>query len=765
MIDVTSGGKSVSSYLGVTADGGLRLASPVPATLSQGAVAAEVALGALGGTLDPGSTARVLARSGIRVASALVDDGGGAIRLWLDVADDAPVGPAFVEVLSAGTALTAFLSIEASGPSVSVHPSVLLPGRRTAEFRISAAGMTLSKDVGIAFDDPAISVVKLAPDGQGGVDVTVAVGPTARSDMTVAYVRDGASSAAATFRVLAASRSTATAIPFEITRGGRAAHAISVSGQGTSFSADETVARLPGGIGVDVTRVEVLDATTLHLDLSVDEDGPGGWTGILLRTGEESVVVPLHIAAGDESLTMTVTPSSLPPGTRDAVLDITTPAAVSLETSMSKTSTGTAGAYATLTQVKGANQARAAFDISFGAQIEGGRIPIFVATAEGAAVGFVESEPIAATQLTEFAPWEGTLVPKEALLFSVTPAGVPSLIETCVGDPSRTDVNLELLASDGISTQDWTGAGHVWLLDPGDTLFVARPSEDPGDLPSALSVATRTSGTTAMPEPDDLPEQAMTLPGNPCEQPFLGLAAINGALDVDRLLVGATTCPLVVSAVARSLADRPWSTPDLWIEIRDSTDKPLASATDQPSTRDADPSIPLEVSSASRQIVVGAQMGSTGLYLLNVRRAEIVRTLCRDVARQFIELEVGAQTTASSLSLSVVDPSDGTLLAHLDVPATVPPADGILVLGRAAMPGTDVAADALLDGLPESGPFAVVLFVDGTAVDAVEAGGSGTYGEGEPLPETTVCAARLSGIDSNDNSFDFQVGWAGAPGF
>jgi hypothetical protein len=760
VVDVTSGGQSVSSYMEVTTEGGFRLANPVPAALSQGEMGKVVAIDALGGTLDPGATARVLARSGIRVASALVDDGGGAIRLWLDVANDAPVGPALIEVDSAGTLLRAFLSIEAVGPFVSVPPSVMLPGRRTVEFVVSASGMTLSQDVDIAFDDPAIEVTQLAPDGLGGVNVTAVVGPAARSDMTTVYVREGASSAAATFLVLAASRPTATALPLEVERGDRIATSVAVTGEGTSFLAGDTVARLPDGIGVDVTHVEVQDAATLVLDLSVDEDGPGGWTGILVRTGDEAVVVPLHVAAGDESLTMTTVPSNLPPGTRDAVLAVTTPAAVPLDVSVPRASTGTAGTYATLTQVDDGNKAHLSFDIAFDAQIEGGRIPVFVSTAEGAAVGFVGSEPIAATQLTEQAPWDDTLGADEALLFSVSLSGVPSLVQTCVGDPSRTDVNLELLAADGLSTQDWTGTGRLWLVEPEDALLVARPSENPAGAPSTLSVASRTGGTTAMPEPDDLPSQALALPGDPCEHPFLGLGAVSGALDLDRLALGATSCPLKVAAVARSLADRPWSTPDLRIEVRGPDEETLASSTGWPSAADADPSVPLEISSTGRQIAVGAQMGTTGPYLVNVRRAETVRKVCRPADRPFIELEVAAHTVTSSLSVSVIDPSDGSLLSHLDVPAMSLPADGLLVLGRAAMPETDVDADALVGGLPETGPFAVVLFADGVAVDAVQAGESGSFGEGEPLPEAAVCAARLAGIDSGDNSFDFWVGWA-----
>ena len=70
-----------------------------------------------------------------------------------------------------------------------------------------------------------------------------------------------------------------------------------------------------------------------------------------------------------------------------------------------------------------------------------------------------------------------------------------------------------------------------------------------------------------------------------------------------------------------------------------------------------------------------------------------------------------------------------------------------------------------LSYFPEDNPFVLQLLYDGIVVDAVQVGGDGTYGEGDPIPSNGAsCFVRNSGVDTNDNLFDFLEVWTGTPG-
>jgi hypothetical protein len=87
----------------------------------------------------------------------------------------------------------------------------------------------------------------------------------------------------------------------------------------------------------------------------------------------------------------------------------------------------------------------------------------------------------------------------------------------------------------------------------------------------------------------------------------------------------------------------------------------------------------------------------------------------------------------------------------------------VFVVGGASMTGADLT-HAVAE-LPDSGSFAVRLLQWSEVLDAVQVGGDGTHGEGDPLDRADgTCFFRPGTIDTDGNRDDFLAVWIGAPG-
>ena len=233
----------------------------------------------------------------------------------MDVAEDAPIGPALVQIENDGTSLETLLSIEASGnvPWISVSPNWTAQGRRRASLELTANGFDFSKGIAaISFDDPAIRLISFEvdkDDPQKGI-VTAELSPVAGSDMTVIYARVGEIQAAATFRVLDIEKPRVVTVdPPEITRGSTA-ETITIEVEGIDLGA--TLAEVMNGIGVNVTKTDVLPGNMVEVELVTEVTGPVGWIGILLTFRR----APLCRGIPRTKLAVTASAPSLPEGER-----------------------------------------------------------------------------------------------------------------------------------------------------------------------------------------------------------------------------------------------------------------------------------------------------------------------------------------------------------------------------------------------------------------------------------------------------------------
>jgi len=775
VLHVTSGSGAAAAHLAVSDDLGplLKFDDPVVSEIVQGTTV-SVWLTIEGGTFAPTAVARVLDRSGLRINSQLSN--AESLAMQLEAAKDAPIGPALLQVDNAGQLLEIFIEVIPSGsvPFVLLSPKVVLPGRRTVEMEVGANGIDLlASPPEIRFDDPAVAVEETDVIDAGTATLQVEVAPSARSDMTVAYIEGQDGRAAATFRGVPATRLIAEATPSEITRGVPGPHVVEVELLGDSGTFGSTVAQVPSGIGLEIERVTVLGDTTLELEFSLEDSGPGGSLGVLLMTGAQQVVVPIRVIGSDQTLTLGLTPGTIEPGTRAAQYLASAPVYADFDPVFTAASAGIPGAYASLDELISDSAATVLVDVAFDAEIPAGGIPVFLTTQKGAVVGFLQSETLGTGTASAAEPFEEVLSEGETRVVTVETDGLPALISASLSQPGHADVTCEMLAQ----TPGWTGSeaggalvtedlcdlGEVWLWSQSYAEVAVTAVGDPGVLPSAVGVTSKHEGAMALTEPDDLPAQAEILEIDPCTTPALARGTIVAALDRERIELPETSCRLLASAIARAAADRPWDSPDLWLELRDDAEVTLASSTGWPTAEDDDPRIFFDAGIAGNQLVWGAELGTAGPYLVNVRRTATLREICTAVGSSYIELELEPGTSFDTISIELVDAETGTVLESLSLAGQPIVNDGVVVLAGSTMSEADLE-DQPVAVLPD-GPFAVRLLDGGEIVDAVEVDGDGDYGEGDPLSgDTGECFERFLGVDSDDNLFDFVGRWVSTPG-
>ncbi len=774
VLQIDTAAETVAAYV-VIVDGDSPFVSvPAPQSVIQG-YSGYVVLGIEGGLYSAGAHVHVLDRSGLKIENQSPAIDGTSIVLDIRVADDAPTGPSLLRVTDGSLQMETILNIVPSGavPHMEIWPPVVLPGRRTVDVTATVTGAAMSaSNAFITIDDPSVSVENVDVLDGGTAVMTLNVGPTARSDMAVAYLGVNGDKAAATYLPVGDIKPILIGSPDVITRGSTTATVlIQVNVSGYVFNS--VVAQVFDGIGVEIERATVINANIIEIELEVEPTEPegwhGGWFGIILTEADQQAVVPIKIAGTDQSLTMQISPDTVKPGDREVTISASVPPEASLSQAVTVADTGVPGVYATLDSLPSAGSADIVLDVAYDVQIGTMGIPIFLTAQKGAAVGHLDAQDLEDVAISEASPWEDDLLVGEDLLLTVDPGTPPTLFAVSSSKPAYADLEANLLYSQPLSFrhsfEDSDRAGVVWVLDSTDVKINVTPAGAPGAEPSSAWVVPKGGTAVDIVEPNDDPPDALQLAQSPCVTAFWAKGDIDGALDLDRVEIPATSCRLVCVVVARSVADRAWAVPDLRMDLLDSSDMLLDSSKGWPTDADADPRIYFDGDSAIRQIAVSAEQATAGFYMLNIRKPTLVREVCRVPGESFIELEVEPGQAMDSLSVVQLDPDTGALLAALPLSGTAPP-DGLVVIGDGTLPFVDID-DTTGVALFTPGSGFVIALLDGVLrMDALQVGGFGNYGEGNSLANgNEECFSRFGGIDTDDNLFDFLASWEPTPGY
>ncbi len=771
VLQIDTAAETVAAHV-VIADGNSPFVTvPAPQSVLQG-YSGYVVLGIEGGLYSTVAQVHVLDRSGLKIENQSPTIDGTSIILEIRVADDAPVGPSLLKVTDGIQQMETILDIAPSGavPHMELWPPVVLPGRRTIDMKATVTGPTMStSNAFITVDDPSVSVEDVDVLDGGMAVMTLNVGPTARSDMAVAYLGVNGEKAAATYLPLENITPILTGSPDVITRGSDITTVlIQVDVSGHVFNS--VVAQVFDDIGVEIERATIINPNIIEIELEVEPTGtwPGGWFGIILSEAGRQAVVPIQIAGTDQSLTMQLNPDTVKPGDREVTISASVPPQALLSQAVAVAGTGVAGVYASLDSPPSAGSAEIVVDVAYDVQVGSNGIPIFLTAQKGAAVGHLDAQDLEDLVISEASHWEGDLQLDEDLLLSVDPGAPPTLFTFSSSQPAYADLDANLLYSQPSSFrqgfEDSSSTGAVWVLDSMDVKIDVTPSSAPGADPCAAWVVPKGGVAVDMVEPNDDPPDALQLTQSPCDMAFWAKGDIDGALDMDRVEIPATDCRLACAVVARSVANRAWAVPDLQMELLDSSDMLIDSSKGWPTDTNADPRIYFDGDSSIRQIAVSAEQATAGFYMLNIRRPTLVREVCRVPGESFIELELEPGQSMDTLSVVLLDPDNGTVLAVLPLNGTAPP-DGLVVIGDGTLPFVDFE-DTTGVTLFTAGSGFVIALLDGVLrVDSLQVGGIGDYGEGDSLANgTEECFARFGGIDTDDNLFDFLASWEPTPG-
>ena len=746
---------------------------------------------------------QVLARSGIRVDSRSIDTGQNTIVALLEVASDAPLGTAYVSVVSDGTVFAEVpLKIEAASENVAqmtLSPTATLRKRDTVLVEVTASGFDLPETPeGFAFDDPGLRVRDVYPLPDSSAVLVVDVSPAARTDMAVLYAKSISGKAAATFRVLTyQKREVLAANPVEVYREGSSASTLTVTVPAEDTLFDLPVVDVCDDIGVDILRISGGRYLVFDMLVAPEQGYGGGWIGLNVKNGADRYLVPIHVIAGDnDSLSAVLNPNEVPPGTERTRITAKLPDALSLDGGVLEVQTDHPGVFASEPVASSTSEHFISFwlDVARDALSLGGdEVKVFVTTANGVGVGLLTITEPTVRPILEGESWSGALNAGETTRFSVEDPGpnFPTLFWAGT-DGAQSGVPEILLASDNkVDTAEISETGIVWMMAQRQH-FVDVISADGA---SDASVHVRSRGWSSIVEDPDA-AACVTAEGvvdetlcdwvveeDPCEKPFLGRGAIEGALDVDALLIDRPSCPLVAVAAARDLAARAWETPDLLLEYDDLELQPPPIG-QQKGTGYKDPIMLITPASDGEErrirVALSAELGTAGPYLINIRSPLVIREFSLSESAPYVEIgilpdmnltdcelelyDVAADETVRRIPLAELpDPVEGDTDPSVD---PVPAGKGVFVVAGSKLPSADLVDDVAL--LPPDGDFALILYYKGRRTDAVQLGkGEVSIGEGSPLflTDSRTVFLRIADVDTDDNAFDFLATFLGTPGY
>jgi hypothetical protein len=341
------------------------------------------------------------------------------------------------------------------------------------------------------------------------------------------------------------------------------------------------------------------------------------------------------------------------------------------------------------------------------------------------------------------------------------PGQFPSFFQAEYDGFVRDDPTISLVADNRLDTADKSGTGMIWLMSK-NAQTVAVSTENGA---AAGIVKVRSRGRNSTEEIAAADGEEWIMEEDPCDTPFLGRGAIQGALDVDTIVMSRPGCELTAFVTARSLANRPWETPDLKLQYLDSNGTLIG---ENAGPLGGDPVISIDPAligtDGDISVTVSAELGTAGVYLVQIRRPFVVREFSISEDAPFIEIGLPVDADLEACELVLVDSETDVVLESFVLPATLTN-DGIVVVAGLPMPEADAVNGVAM--LPADGSFAVWLLYEGVLVDAVQLGeGSVNRGEGQPYiaSDARTNFFRVADIDTNDNASDFAATYMPTPG-
>ncbi len=721
-------------------------------------------------------TVQVSPRSGLRInKTALVSDMGSLI-VWFDVADDAPTGPSYISVGSGGNIYAAPLRIEAISkdvPQMTLLPGAILRKRDTILIRVQGTGFDLPSSIeGYSFDDPGLKISSVNADSDGSVLLTVEVSPLARKDMAVLYAKSLTGQAAVTFRTLEHNRiPILRPEPVTVSRmaGGGNTSTITIYHPDIVF--DMPVVDVNDNIGAEVMRVS--GGQSLVFDLRVDPVGLGGWIGLTIKNGAQNYLAPILIdAGGDSTLTARMNPEMVFPGTERLTVTAVLPSGMKVDPGILSVHTAHPGAYVSKARSVSENSVVFILDVTHNAvELGGNQIPIYITTSDGAGLGYIFISGVSVSSISDGQVWQGVFNAKTFTNFRVEdPGPFPSFLQIISEDAVLGDPLLTMTADNNLNIAGKSDNGLIWMMNK-NPRWMSIYSEQ--GLPFGI-VNVRSQGRKSTEENVTADDNEWIVKNDPCKTPFLGRGAIQGALDVDTIRMEKPTCRLISFTAARDLADRPWETPDLKMRYWEvsgigSNDSPILIGEDSGGLR-KDPILTVDpgIVSDDKEITVtlSGEMGSTGAYMVQIRRPYTIQEFSADPDSPFIEIAIPKDADLSLLEIVLIDTE-----TDVEIDRYVPASDseivndGIIVISGTQMEESDAVHNAA--ALPSDSSFAIQLFYAQELLDAVQVGrGTVSYGEGNSVITNTSAKTffRIANIDTNDNASDFAATYIRTPG-
>lgn len=743
---------------------------------------------------------QVLPRSGLVVTGVSLDVKLEWVTVTFNVADDAPTGPAYIAVTVGDKVYEVPLRIEAkaAGAYMVLNPEATLRKRDTVQVEITGVGnLVLPDDASrYSFDDPGLQIIEMV-EGEDPTkpNLSVNVSPLARNDMSVLYVKNPLQEtwqAAATFRTLDYKKTEILyADQSELLRpsGPQSSnYTLVVNGNGMVF--DYPVVDVSNNIGVSVQSPSV-SGDNLVFDLLVDPIGAGGWVGLNIKNAGRNYVVPIFIDAPGgpvDGLTTQMNPSVVAPGT--LLMTATLPSGMKLGESALEIRSGHPRAFASTPSILTDRSVTFTLDVAADAEKVGGKqIPIYVVTPDGSGLGYVEISDVASQNISNGETWNGTWQPETSAYFWVeNPGPWPAFFQAEFEGATPADPDISMLTDNSLDSAGKAENGLLWMFDEGrKRLEIATET---GAESATVTVESRGAGSEG-----DISEETdpVILSQNPCTEPYFSRGVIDGALDVDTVYLDRPACRLVAFAKARSLSAHPWETPDLKMAYFDTL-----SGTGDPPEKDKligtksgylgsdDPLININTDFIAENrgvaVTIQAELGSAGMYLVQIRRPFVIREFSRNASGPFVEFEIPTDMRFELCELVLYDTEndeeiDRLLLSEvlvddeLDTDGTLIENDagvkqkGMIVIAGMPIDGADAVHDVAL--LPTTGSFAILLYYEGDPMDVVQLGeGTVTVGDGTSLIATDDRDVffRIANIDTNDNEKDFAPTFFATPG-
>jgi hypothetical protein len=775
------------------------------------------------GEFAPETTVSVLPRSGLRIDSSSVDYTFKSLNIAITAASDAPTGPAYM-IVESGTykwevAFEVDTREDIDAQQIFLSPGATLRRRDIALLHVSVSNFDLPKDInGFAFDDPGLRIEGMYSDAQNSAGLYVNVSPLARNDMAVLYVQGEVGQAAGSFKTLDFRKTEIlTADPYSVDRmsGDDNTTTIQLGKEGILF--DKPLVDVNDNVNLQLTRVS--GGQTLVFDLLADEFGLGGWTGLIVENDSLKYLTAIYInASANKMLTTQFYPTAVFSGGEELNVTATLPTALTPDESVLEVVSGHPGAYVAEPVIISTHTVSFKLDVTHDAVQTGGeKIPIFITTPDGAGYGEITISDVLTTSIDVGDSLEQEMSSAAGNRFVVSSSdNFPYFFQAEAVDTTDHRSQLSLVADNALDTAVSTDAGLLWVMSGESHRIVVSSNEDSAVL---VNVRSRKSVVTVDEGPNDGEE--WNLDGgdskiDPCKTPFLGRGTIQRALDVDNILMKKPSCGLIAFVAARSLSDRPWETPQLklqyfafseddwesWKNSSENVDMPLQDYLDDFGTLIGEDSGSLHGDPAflinpnlvddnmNLAVELASKMGSTGYYLVQIRRPYVIREFSRSQVAPFIEIEAPkADLTACELVLynTVENSQEGRLVfadettisdtepelstdtdTGLEIDAQPNPIiteTEIVVIAGLPMDEADIIHEVAM--LPEDGSFALILSCSGDIMDAVQIGeGSVNRGEGQPYisSDDRPTFFRIANIDTNDNSQDFAATYFSSPG-